>query len=349
MLFSKRIITGLLAAAATVATPVVAAQEDNHNHGPAPKAPAAKKPAAKPVKLPAGVVAQVNGQNITRAQMLSTLADLGGQPLLGQMVRATLVEQEAKRLGVTVTEAEIRKEIASAKQNLVSQLMMQGNPMSFSEYAAQEGISEGLLRYSIRQRLLARKTYRRSLEKSATAPPMTGMNRTSPCLIATVPLPQAPGTAAAPAAPPTDDAPTQTLEQLRADIVAGKTTFAAAAKQNSDDKGSGAQGGDLGWMPKGAGLDPAFEQAAFELKKPGDISAPIKSQYGWHIIRLDKNVATAADKAQLRNQQIAQQEQNPQGFNIWMAELQRKARITTNTQAMSTTSVKTTAKTTGSR
>jgi peptidyl-prolyl cis-trans isomerase D len=60
--------------------------------------------------------------------------------------------------------------------------------------------------------------------------------------------------------------------------------FAALAKTDSDDPGSKAQGGDLGWLEKGV-TDPAFESALFAMKK-GDISDPVKSDEGYHIIQL---------------------------------------------------------------
>ena len=64
---------------------------------------------------------------------------------------------------------------------------------------------------------------------------------------------------------------------------AGKD-FAALAKQYSDDLGSKAQGGDLGWLEKGV-TDAAFETALFAMKK-GDISEPVLSDEGYHIIQL---------------------------------------------------------------
>ncbi len=60
--------------------------------------------------------------------------------------------------------------------------------------------------------------------------------------------------------------------------------FAALAKADSDDLGSKAQGGDLGWLEKGV-TDPAFESALFAMKK-GEISDPVKSDEGYHIIEL---------------------------------------------------------------
>lgn len=65
----------------------------------------------------------------------------------------------------------------------------------------------------------------------------------------------------------------------------GGADFAAIAKEKSIDPGSGANGGDLGFFGKGM-MVPPFEEAAFALTEPGEVSAPIQSQFGWHIIKL---------------------------------------------------------------
>jgi peptidyl-prolyl cis-trans isomerase SurA len=62
--------------------------------------------------------------------------------------------------------------------------------------------------------------------------------------------------------------------------------FAALAKQYSDDPGNRDLGGDLGWFRPGD-LVPAFERAAF-LLRPGAVSAPVLTQYGWHVIKLER-------------------------------------------------------------
>lgn len=61
--------------------------------------------------------------------------------------------------------------------------------------------------------------------------------------------------------------------------------FAKTAQAKSTDKGSGAQGGDLGWFTKDR-MVPEFADAAFKLKK-GELSEPVKSSFGWHIIKLE--------------------------------------------------------------
>ncbi|MCW5723255.1 MAG: peptidylprolyl isomerase [Devosia sp.] len=65
----------------------------------------------------------------------------------------------------------------------------------------------------------------------------------------------------------------------------GGADFATIAREKSIDPGSGANGGDLGFFGKGM-MVPPFEEAAFALANPGDVSAPVQSQFGWHIIKL---------------------------------------------------------------
>ncbi|GMQ99970.1 MAG: peptidylprolyl isomerase [Zetaproteobacteria bacterium] len=64
----------------------------------------------------------------------------------------------------------------------------------------------------------------------------------------------------------------------------GKDFAALAAEHSIDDSNKG-RGGDLNWFPRGVMVKP-FEDAVFALKKPGDISKPVKTQFGWHVIEL---------------------------------------------------------------
>lgn len=76
----------------------------------------------------------------------------------------------------------------------------------------------------------------------------------------------------------------QAAKDLKAKIDAGGD-FAALAKENSTDKGSAENGGDLGWFGLGMMVAP-FEAEVLKLEK-GQVSAPIQTQFGWHIIKLN--------------------------------------------------------------
>lgn len=89
-------------------------------------------------------------------------------------------------------------------------------------------------------------------------------------------------------------------EELKKRLDKGED-FAALAKANSDDTGSGAMGGSLGNVTRGM-MVPEFEKAAFSLKK-NEISQPVKTQFGYHIIQVTDRTPVTFEQAR---QQILQ-------------------------------------------
>ena len=81
-----------------------------------------------------------------------------------------------------------------------------------------------------------------------------------------------------------DAAALKEAEALLSKLKSG-ADFAKLATQNSTDKLSARKGGELDWFEKGV-MDPEFEKAAFALQKSGDLSTVVKSQFGYHIIKL---------------------------------------------------------------
>lgn len=78
--------------------------------------------------------------------------------------------------------------------------------------------------------------------------------------------------------------------QIQAELRKG-AAFDTLAKQYSEDKGSAAMGGDLGWFSKGA-LVKEFQAAVEKLKTPGEVSDIVETQYGLHLIRLEGHRAS---------------------------------------------------------
>lgn len=98
-------------------------------------------------------------------------------------------------------------------------------------------------------------------------------------------------------------------EELYAKAKAGED-FAKLATENSQDPGSAANGGDLGYFGKGK-MVPEFEEAAFAAKN-GDIVAPVKTAYGYHIIKI-----TDTKDGQVKASHILIKTSD---FNEWLAE-----------------------------
>lgn len=84
--------------------------------------------------------------------------------------------------------------------------------------------------------------------------------------------------------------PEERINEIATMLKQGQS-FESLAKEYSDDKNSAVKGGKLKPFTKGELRAPEFEDAAYNLKKVGDISKPVKTDFGWHIIRLDEKVA----------------------------------------------------------
>ena len=102
------------------------------------------------------------------------------------------------------------------------------------------------------------------------------------------------------------------VEEIQQRLAKGED-FAALAKAFSQDPGSSSKGGDLGYAGKGV-YDPAFEKALYDLKKD-QVSGPVRSDYGWHLIKLlgveapsVPSFASLKDKLthELKSQQVEQ-------------------------------------------
>ena len=110
-------------------------------------------------------------------------------------------------------------------------------------------------------------------------------------------------------------------QELRKRIQGGED-FAAVARAESDDVGSRPNGGELGPFQKGQ-MVPAFEQAAFAMK-PGELSEPVRSQFGYHVIQVQARESKSFEEA--RPELVGKMK--PQSAQRAVEELQKNAKVT---------------------
>lgn len=101
--------------------------------------------------------------------------------------------------------------------------------------------------------------------------------------------------------------------------------FEEIAKKQSKDPGSGANGGDLDWAPA-ASYVPEFSQAMVKLDKGQMTDAPVQTQFGWHIIRVDDVRQAELPKLEEVKAQIVQQ-MTQQKLTKFQQELREKAKV----------------------
>lgn len=103
--------------------------------------------------------------------------------------------------------------------------------------------------------------------------------------------------------------------------------FEELAKEYSDDPGSAAKGGDLGWVNPGD-MVPAFDRIMNEIE-PGVLSQPFKSKFGWHILKVEERKETDLGEQVQRNQiyQMLQSRQFEEELPIWLRKIRSEAYV----------------------
>ncbi|HNO60942.1 MAG TPA: peptidylprolyl isomerase, partial [Plasticicumulans sp.] len=104
--------------------------------------------------------------------------------------------------------------------------------------------------------------------------------------------------------------------------------FAAAARAQSQDPGSAPKGGELGWVSPGQ-LVPEFERAMAALK-PGEISQPVKTSFGWHLIEVKNRRQVAGkveDARRMQAREAIYKRKIEEEWDIWLRRLRDEAYV----------------------
>lgn len=118
----------------------------------------------------------------------------------------------------------------------------------------------------------------------------------------------------------------QKLTEFKRQVVSGKADFAVLAKENSQD-GSAAQGGELGWTSPGMFV-PEFE-AAMNRLAPGEVSDPVVSRFGMHLIQLLERRKATLTKAQQRDavRVLLREKKYDDAYRSWALELRGRTYV----------------------
>ena len=259
--------------------------------------------------LPKDAVAKVGETVITKAALDTRVAELQAQ-LPGQipdpevdpegfkefqaqvvdfLVTLEIAAQKAEELGVTVTDEDVQTQLDQISA------MFGGDDAAFQEALKQQNMTIDQLKASLRERELLNKTAE-AVTKDVTVPEAEIASYyeehkdefAEPETRTTRHILISPGDPADTETEPTDaewEAARVEAEAVRGRIANGED-FATVAREVSDDPGSKDQGGDLGEVAKGV-MVPAFEEAVFSLKV-GELSLPIKTQFGYHLIEVEQ-------------------------------------------------------------
>lgn len=125
----------------------------------------------------------------------------------------------------------------------------------------------------------------------------------------------------------TNEVAKQKILDIRKSIARGSISFEQAAKEYSEDPGSADNGGELGWNDPDR-YDTAFKTALLKLKK-GEISQPVKSAYGWHLIQLINFRSVDGREQAMKNQayRLIFNRKFSEELAIWIQELKGDAYI----------------------
>ncbi len=301
------------------------------------QAPAAVKPV--PAQLPE-LIARVNGTPIDRGEferaVKSLEAQAGGpvpaerrdgiyRQLVDQLVALKLLSQESVVRKVTVPDTDVEGRVAQVKGQFP-------NEQAFTAALAERQMTPDKLKAEIRQQMQAMK-----LVETEIGPTVAVTDANVSDFYSKNPdkfqEPEAVHVAhiLIRTAENADEAAKKKArteaQSVLAQIKKGGD-FAALAKQHSQDPGSAANGGDLGFVPRGQTV-PVFEQAAFALK-PAQLSGVVESPFGFHIIKMiahrdARTVPLQEVKPQV--EQFLKQQKTQEKTAAYIEKLKAKAKV----------------------
>lgn len=239
------------------------------------------------------------------------------QDYLTLLIRETVLENEAEERGIEVTAEEVNERIDLIKEEI-------GSEGQFQEALKEEGLDLEQLEFQVRVQLLGeelradvtegvgaseeelRSYYEENIEDYQEV-------RAQHILLDSKKLSLAEDLALR-------------LQKAKPDEV--EKLFASLAEKHSEDPSTSGDGGDLGWAPPGQYAEP-FAEAVSDLKI-GVVSDPVKTEFGWHVIRVTGRRVTPFDEAKAEIQETIGADAIDEAWEEWLVEAYEEADIEIN-------------------
>ena len=245
------------------------------------------------------------------------------QQIMPQLVGIEIAKAYAQEQNITVSDEEVDQEIAKLKEQVGEQARNSGQDLSdqeaFDQALKQNDITEDQLRQDFRETLPVQKVQERVAgdavpsdeevqtyyEKNKEAQFTTPAQRCVRHILF-------------------NKDQKEKAKEVRQQLEDGGD-FSKLAKENSQDPGSAAKGGDLGCLGKGETV-PEFEQAAFGAEQ-GEIVGPIQTEFGYHVLQVTDIKPAQTRSLQEVEAQIRSQlstEKQSEAFSEWVQEQKKK-------------------------
>ncbi|CAN7524299.1 foldase protein PrsA [Rossellomorea sp. LjRoot5] len=254
-------------------------------------------------------VAKVGSESISKEDLYTTLVDQYGDGALDTLIAEKIVKLESEKKDLTVKDSEIKKELESIKGQYDSEEAF--NEALASSGADLDSVKENIKTYLLTEKLLKDRIkitddqIKEYFEANKDTFAQKEQVEASHILV--------------------DDE--KTAKEVKKKLDDGGD-FAELAKEYSTDTSNADSGGELGYFGKGEMVE-AFDDKAFSMKK-GEISEPVKTEFGYHIIKVTgkkeaKEAVLADHKDEIKDILFDQALQTEYG--TWLSEKKKEYKI----------------------